>query len=448
MRTWIGTIAVVVTLGAWTFGAAADDWPRFSGPKDNGMSAETGIIDTFDEKGPEVLWERKMEPGFGGSAVFGGKIYVMDRVADATDVLYCLDLASGKEEWKEQYDAPGKFGHPGARSTPAVDKDVIVTVGPMGDVRCWDREKHTVLWGKDLLADWNEGKKTGMPMWAVAQSALIVGDWVILAPQNGKVGVGAYEKKTGKPVWESKSVGSMAYASPRKVTLDGVDQIVMLALDPGEMVRVTGLALKDGATLWEYKGGWKCKIPIATPTDLGDGRFFITAAYSAGCAMFKVKKDGDAWKVEQLYSDFDNSAYGKSEVKPNVQSWMHDAIYFNGHLYANSSTNGLGLVCLTPEGKLVWNSQKERRNDAPGNFDTGGPLLIVDGKIFILHGVTGELFLAKATTEGYKELAKAKVLDGQGAQVWATMTLSDGKLLVRDKHTLKCLNVKTKRLQS
>ena len=429
--TWMGMGTVVLALTVLISVASAENWPRYLGPSDNGISSETGLIDTFGESGPEVLWSRPMQAGFGGSAVFEGKIYVMDRIGDTTDVVLCLDLASGDEVWKEQYDAPGRFQHTGARSTPAVDKDVVITVGPLGDVRCWDREKHTVLWKKDLLADWNDGQKTGRPMWAVAQSPLIVGDLVILAPQNNKVGVVAYEKKTGKIVWQSKPVGTMAYPSPRKITVDGVDQIMILANDPDEMVRVTGLALKDGSTLWEYKDGWKCKIPCATPTDLGDGRLFITGAYRAGCAMIRVKKDGDAWKVEQLYSD-----YGSSDVKPDIQSWMHDAIYYQGHLYANSSTNNKGLVCLTPEGKVVWSSKQQ--------FDSGGPLLIVDGKIFILHGDNGTLYLAKATPEGYQELASAKVLDGKDKQVWGTMSLSDGKLLVRDKYTLKCLNVKAK----
>jgi len=421
-RTWIGTITVVLALVSVS-GASAGDWPRFLGPDDNGMSAETGLIDTFDEKGPEVLWQREMQAGFGGSAVVDGKIYVMDRIGDAADVVLCLDLATGEELWKEQYDAPGRFDHTGARSTPTVDKDVIVTVGPMGDVRCWDRETKAVLWKADLLADWNDGQKTGRPAWAVAQSALIVGDLVILAPQNEKVGVVAYEKKTGEKVWESKPVGRMAYPSPRKVTIDGVEQILMHTHD-----LTAGIALKDGSLLWTYEG-WKCRIPCATPTDLGDGRFFITGAYRAGCAMIQVKKDGDAWKVEQLFND-----QGGGDVKPNIQSWMHDAIYFQGHLYANSSTSGLGLVCMTPEGKVVWSSKQQ--------FDSGGPLLIADGKVFILHGKDGTLFLAKASTAGYEELAKAKVLDGKNEQVWGTMSLSDGKLLVRDKYTLKCLNVK------
>ncbi|MCL2701289.1 MAG: PQQ-like beta-propeller repeat protein [Phycisphaerae bacterium] len=433
MRTWIGTTTVALTLAALISVASASDWPRFSGPKDNGISDEKGLIDTFGEDGPEVLWSREMNPGFGGSAIFDGKLYVMDRIGNSneegTDVVYCLDLATGKEVWEKRYDAPGRFDHTGTRSTPAVDKDVVITVGPMGDVRCWDREKQTLLWQADLLADWNDGKKAGRPTWAVAQSALIVGDKVFLAPQNGKVGVVAYEKKTGKIIWESKPIGSMAYASPRKVTLGGVEQIMMHTND-----RTVGIDIKDGSVLWTYDG-WKCRIPVATPTDLGDGRFFITGAYKAGCAMIQVKKDGDKWTVEQLYSD-----QGTGDAKPNIHSWMQDVIYFEGHLYVNSSTSGQGLACLTPEGKVLWASQQQ--------FDSGGPLLIADGKVFIVHGQSGELFIAKASPEGYKELAKAKVLEGKGAQVWAPLSLSDGKLIVRDKYTLKCLNVKAKQMLS
>ena len=75
-------------------------------------------------------------------------------------------------------------------------------------------------------------------------------------------------------------------------------------------------------------------------------------------------------------------------------------------------------------------------------FDAGA-FLIADGLIFVLHGKTGELCLAEASPAGYKELARAKVLTpAQGDHVWAPMALADGKLLVRDQHQMKCLEVR------
>jgi hypothetical protein len=38
-------------------------------------------------------------------------------------------------------------------------------------------------------------------------------------------------------------------------------------------------------------------------------------------------------------------------------------------------------------------------------------------------------------------IAKAKVLEAKDGKVWAPMALSNGRLLVRDQHQMKCLDV-------
>jgi len=61
--------------------------------------------------------------------------------------------------------------------------------------------------------------------------------------------------------------------------------------------------------------------------------------------------------------------------------------------------------------------------------------------IFIMNGKTGELNLFELSDAGPKLLGKAKVLDGKA---WAPMALSSGKLIVRDQHQMKCLDVGSK----
>jgi hypothetical protein len=88
-------------------------------------------------------------------------------------------------------------------------------------------------------------------------------------------------------------------------------------------------------------------------------------------------------------------------------------------------------MCINLDGKVLWESMQ--------SFDSGGGFVIADGLIYIMNGNNGMLYLAKATSEGYQELAKAQVL--QGKQIWALMALADGKLLCRDQKQLKCLDV-------
>ena len=53
----------------------------------------------------------------------------------------------------------------------------------------------------------------------------------------------------------------------------------------------------------------------------------------------------------------------------------------------------------------------------------------------------GMLRLVGASTEGYRELARAQVLSGH--DVWGPPALSDGKLVIRDMGRMVCLDVRS-----
>jgi len=109
---------------AWTLllsSASAGDWPQYLGPNRNSTSDEKGLLRSWPEKGPEVLWTVPVGKGFGGPVVKDGRVYLLDRNDDVGESLRCLDLESGKEIWQFAYDAPGSVMFPGSRGVPAVD---------------------------------------------------------------------------------------------------------------------------------------------------------------------------------------------------------------------------------------------------------------------------------------------------------------------------------------
>ena len=115
--------------------AAADDWPQFMGPNRDGVWAEAGVLKTFPEGGPKVLWRAPVGGGYAGPSVAGGKVYVADKVlkpgaADpkdpfaggkaktpASERVLCLDAKTGKEVWKHEYDVAYQVQYPAGRSS-------------------------------------------------------------------------------------------------------------------------------------------------------------------------------------------------------------------------------------------------------------------------------------------------------------------------------------------
>ncbi len=410
-------IVLIVSMISMAFCVGlASDWPQYLGPGRDAVSTETGLKRSWPASGPRVLWTFPLGEGFGGPAVSGGKVYVLDRENDSRNVLRCINIADGKEEWTFAYEAPGKFSYNGSRSIPTIDGNNIYICGPLGYVHCIDKTTHKAVWKKNV---WRDFGGTELPNWAIAQNPLVYKDLVILASQTKKAGVAAYDKRNGSLRWTSPALpGSPpGYVSPRVITIGKERHLVMISKEI-----VVGIDLKTGNSLWKYSG-WQCAIPIPNVTGIGDGRLFITGGYEAGSAMIKVEKTGNKIAVRELYKTKEFGTH------------IHPPILYKGHLYGHCSTNETkdGMVCMDLDGKVKW---KTKRSPL---FDKGG-FILVDGLILSIDGKKGVLYLIEPVPTGFKKLASAKLLGT--SQCWAPLALSDGKLVIRDQEQMKCVLVR------
>src|SRR5436190_10623730 len=151
MTNMLKLVTVMVALS--TTAVVAADWPWLYGPRRNHTSDQKGLLRTCPEGGPKVLWTVPLAVGFGGPAVSGGNVYLLDRDEAVGDTLRVLDLASGKELWTFAYEAAGKFMFAGSRTTPTVDGDHVYTVGPMGDLHAINIKTRKPTWRKSIWKD-------------------------------------------------------------------------------------------------------------------------------------------------------------------------------------------------------------------------------------------------------------------------------------------------------
>ncbi len=163
MKTKVMLIAAIVTI---TIGSTLADWPQYLGPDRNAISPEKGLLRSWPENGPEVLWTVTVGRGFGGPVIKDGKVYLLDRDDKVGDNLRCFDLSNGKELWNFAYDAPGRVMFPGSRSVPIVDGNHVYSCGHNGDLYCIDINTHKPVWNKNVWKDFG-GRK--IPIWAITQ---------------------------------------------------------------------------------------------------------------------------------------------------------------------------------------------------------------------------------------------------------------------------------------
>ena len=422
MRHTARLITLMVTLSVAT--AVAADWPGIYGPKRDSTSDQKGILRTWPKEGPKVLWTTPVGAGFGGPAVSGGNVYVLDRDEKVGDKLRVFELSSGKELWTFAYDAPGEFMFAGSRTTPTVDGELVYTSGPLGDLYAISTKTRKPVWRKNI---WKEFGGGALPRWAVVQNPLIHGNLLIVAPQTSEAGVVAYDKRTGDLKWKSAPLGGIAgYVSPAIAKVAGEDHVVMItgAVGSGRNARdgsVNGLDPQNGKVLWTYRN-WQCSIPVPQPVDAGDGRLLITGGYGAGTAMIQVQKKGDG-------------SYGVTELFKNPDFGAHTQppILYNGHFYSHYTINERsdGFIVMSMDGQVKW------KTDQQPAFVRGGSIL-ADGLLLTTDGTT-RLYLVEPNPSGFKPLASAVVLES--GDNWAPMALVDGKLLIRGQKELKALQV-------
>ena len=425
------------------------DWPQYLGPNRNATSDAKGLLRSWPAEGPKVLWTFDLGPGYGGGAISMGKVYLLDRIAGKQDVFRCIGLNTGKELWSFTYDAPGRLSHQGSRSTPAIDGKYVYTCGSFGDVYCFDQTTHKPVWKKNVWKDYGGDR---LPMWGISQNPLIYGELLILASQTEEAGVVAYDKTSGNVKWASPALpGGAGYVTPAVMNIDGQDQLVMITAtsrggrggrgrrsappgSDGEAADgvVLGMDIKDGKTLWTYKG-WQCRIPVNNVVPVGDGRLFISGGYMAGSAMIKVTRNDGSYAVEELYTTQEFGTH------------VHPSVLYKGHFYGHGTTNSRrdSMTCMSVDGKLKWKTGRDPV------FDKGG-FILVDNLILSVNGGAssgrseegkgGILYLIEPNPEGFKKLASVDLLNTR--ECWAPLSLSDDKLLIRDQKQMKCVAVR------
>src|SRR5262245_40521245 len=131
----------IVIFGPTLTRAGEPDWPQWRGPGRDNVWPVAGFPQKLPDKFRE-LWKQPVGGGFGGIAVVGDSVFLMDRQTSPKEVerVVCLDFDTGKPKWVREYPASYKgvdYGN-GPRSTPTVHDGKVYTLGTVGHVHCLD----------------------------------------------------------------------------------------------------------------------------------------------------------------------------------------------------------------------------------------------------------------------------------------------------------------------
>jgi outer membrane protein assembly factor BamB len=382
--------------------ALAADWPNYRGPTRDGVVQVATPVDKLNLK---EAWKTPIGDAFGQIAVVGNKLAVMAE-RDADEYAVALNAADGKEIWATRIDKTIKDGNGnGPRSTPAFDGNRMYVFGTYLKLFCLNLEDGKPAWSHDLMAEYG-GKSLN---WGSASSPVIVDDLVLVTGGGTGKGILAFKKDSGELAW-AKTNESYTHATPTLATIAGKLQAIcfmksgMVSVDP-----------KNGDVLWTLPQPAQPSPGAIAASPVVGGKngdiVYCSVGYQVGAAACRVTRNGDKWTATELWRT----------PKENQNIWstpVHREGYIYG-LFGHIDNNG-PLACLDIEtGKVMW-SQK--------GFGSQGGLVLLGDKV-LLTTPKGELVLANASPDGFKELVRMSVLK---AKVWTAPTYVDGTVYARN----------------
>ena len=383
-------------------------WPGLLGPQRDGW-VEHFKIPARWPKQLKKEWSVEVGAGYGTPLVEGQRVYQHARQGEE-EVIWCVDLATGKQIWRKSYKNPFKIGGGGERhgkgpkSCPVMADGRLFTLSITGMIHAWDVESGSLLWRKDYRGKWEKGNQ---PNWGVSTSPIVDVERLIVHLGNDGVGaLMAFDVKSGREVWSQGEHGT-SYSSPLLVEIAGVRQVVQWNHET-----LAGVESRTGKLLWEYPAPHRSHNQNMPTPVFHKGRILLGGENRGIKCLEPLLKDGK-WSVNRLWH------------QRKVALDMSTAVINGDHLYGMSHFKMGQIFCLDPrDGTIRWLSE--------GRVGQNVAFLALEGHVAALRA-NGELRIIAADPAAYRARAAYRVAPDQ---TWAPPVLLDSKILIKDLNRL------------
>src|SRR5262245_4449705 len=417
-RSFVALLATVLAL-LLPRSLVGEDWPHWRGPKRNGLTDERSGWSDGKWLPAKPGWTVSVGKGASSPLVVGEHVFTFG-YANGHDIVRCLGIRDGKEEWSARSRSPeyarfhaGDEGlYAGPSSTPEFDPrtKLLYTLGLDGDLNCWDATaRGKKVWGLNLYDAYKVKQRprlTRAPVrdYGYTSSPLLHGDWLLVEVGSSRGTLIAFDKKTGKEVWTSELTDEAGHnAGPVPMTVEGVPCVALLTLRHLVVIRLD--AGKEGRTVATYPWVTDFANSIAAPA-VKDNFVLVTAAYNQNAiCKLRVELAG----IEKVWQ------------KP-YPSKVCTPVIHGGHVYFAWQK----VRCLD------WETGEQRWEG--GLFGDPGSCIVTADDRLLVYGGNGKLALietARRSPKSYTELAIRDRIFGTHA--WPHVALAAGRIYCRDR---------------
>lgn len=407
------------------------DWPAWRGPEQNGVSRETGLIDSWSQDGKNVVWQNEKLGSRSTPIVLRGKIYTICSDKPGTpeerEKVVCADANTGEILWENKFnvylsDVPKeRLGWSCCTADPATGR--IYAMGVCDNFMCLDGETGETLWLHSLNEEYGflntYGGRTNTPVIfedLVIISAVVIGWGEMSMPAHRYV---AFNKETGEAVWFNGTrlrPDDTTYSVPVTTVLGGQAALVFGSGDGG----VYAFQPRTGKQIWSYQLSQR-GINIS-PVVVGDTVYMSHSEENPASTKMGAMVALNGAKSGDL-------AKGAVEwLREEVMVGKSSPLVVDGRVYAMDDGNVL-YVLDAKTGKPIG-----KKTRLVGTIARAS-LLYADGKIYAC--TTSAWHVLQPTKDGVKVVHKLRFK--QGEEVHGSPIVSHGKLYLPTTEKLYCL---------
>ena len=411
---------ILPLLIAFSIESVAQSTIGWRGPNRDGIYPEKGLLKTWPQDGPELLWAiTDAGKGYSSPVISGGKIFVTGMDEEEKHEILTAYTLDGEKIYRMIYGPAWNKSYPDTRTTPTAVGDKVYVISGQGEVVCLNAADGKIIWSV------NGESKFGVTtnVWGVSESPLIFDNKIIFTPGGHQTTMVALNAETGETLWTTTSLNdTCSHVSPLLITHNGIRQIIGFSEN-----YVYGVNPETGKIEWKFKD-WDFVakrgmdgICINTPL-FHNGKLFISNAYEMRSHMLEL--NADATDVKLLWRNDDLSVHTGGMV-------LLDGIIYGSNWFNNNNGDWVALD---------WNTGQTRYKTA-WNGCSKGSVIAADNMLYCYEERRGTLALVKPNSEKFDIVSEFKINKGDGAH-WSHPCIFNGILYVRHGNAVMAYKIK------
>jgi outer membrane protein assembly factor BamB len=445
MNMKVGTWLLAGALSAAP--ALANDWAKWRGPEQNGVSRETNLPDAWTPEGENLAWSAPVG-GMSCPIVMNGMVYSFTRVGEVQagegltatvdpgpktqEALTCVDEKTGNVVWQHlnnmfMTDAPF---HRLGWSSPVGDPETgrVYAMGTQATLVCCDAKTGKLIWQHQMTEEFGMistfGGRTASPA-LDGDQLFITGvsfGWGNNAGSQHRIF--AFNKNTGELNWTS-GTGGIPVDAPYGTPVISVIGGQRLVLFPGGDGGIHAFQARTGKKVWTFKAskhGMNSSVVVQ-----GDKVFATWDLDNFG----SNKLGGVACLDGSKVTDGAPAVVWKDE---GIEDGFPTATIVDDTLY-----------CITDNAVLYALDAKTGEEKAHKGMGTIGKASLTygDGKLYVAEA-NGRFSIVKPETGKFKLVNRAEFMDKPGREyvIFGSPAISDGHIFLATATKLYCIGPK------